>query len=421
MNGIRAAVMIACAVAAVSCSSTTSGVAVKAPDSPDADGAVVALLDTGAYATAAGHPFGTAGDDLLLQATLEAQRIAEYTVGPWQVDTEMRARPDVVAAVQTGPISNVEMMRDVMPIGAPEVAAAHRFITGFTTMRVSTPGVEKARSLQNVVLRFPDPAAADAAAREMAAKSPGPADAATPGRPTPIWGNPDALAASYNVPRGAEVVQSFTPHGPFVLFQHARADRSGILAPNPEALVQQCLDQQKRLIDEFTPTDAAKLADLPKDPTGQLLARTLWAPDGAAPFYIGSWQPRGWLHFEDNPVSSTALFDEANVDAVSQRLTTVYEAGNAEGAGRIVDAFAAQIAKADTVKAMEGVPGLPTAKCFVRMQGAMPPDAAFTWRQALWQYKCVARAERYAYTAFSNDATDVRQQISAQYRILAGQ
>ena len=44
-------------------------------------------------------------------------------------------------------------------------------------------------------------------------------------------------------------------------------------------------------------------------------------------------------HFEDDPVASDAVFNTAGVDAVTQRLTTVYQAGNADGASRIADEF----------------------------------------------------------------------------------
>ena len=38
-----------------------------------------------------------------------------------------------------------------------------------------------------------------------------------------------------------------------------------------------------------------------------------------------------------------------------------------------------------------------------------------------WHFKCIAQAGRYALTAFSDQEQDVKQQISAQYRILAGE
>jgi hypothetical protein len=192
------------------------------------------------------------------------------------------------------------------------------------------------------------------------------------------------------------------------------------LGTTPWNLASSALDSQKKRLDQFQPTPLDKLADLPLDPTGQLMAHTLWAPDNDAPFIIGAWKPRAWLHFEDNPVTSAALFDSAAVDVVSQRLATVYEAGNAEGAAAIVDKFASQIGDETGIEPTDGVQGLPGAKCFERLQGALPKTAAPSWRRIMWHYKCVARADRYAFTAYSTEAADVKQQISAQYRILAG-
>jgi hypothetical protein len=64
---------------------------------------------------------------------------------------------------------------------------------------------------------------------------------------------------------------------------------------------------------------------------------------------------------------------------------------------------------------------LPGARCFHRTEGGLPGTAAPTWQRVLWQFKCVASVDRYAYTAYSDAAPDVRQQMAAQYRILAGQ
>lgn len=281
------------------------------------------------------------------------------------------------------------------------------------------PEEGQARWLKNVVLRFPDPAAATAPAAEMAAKHPGAPDA-PPGRPAERIADPSVIAKVYDLPDGAQQVQSVAAHGPYVLYQQAltAAEMLGIEA---ELLVKGTLDPQRKRIDQFAPTEVAKLPDLPLDPTGQLMARTLWSPDNDAPFIIGAWKPRAWLHFEVDPVESAALFDAAAVDAVSQRLTTVYEAGNAEGATRIVDKFAAQLSPSATIKSTGGVPGLPTAKCFARVKGGLPATAAASWRRIGWTHKCVARADRYAYTAFSTEEAAVKQQIAAQYRILAGQ
>jgi hypothetical protein len=44
-----------------------------------------------------------------------------------------------------------------------------------------------------------------------------------------------------------------------------------------------------------------------------------------------------------------------------------------------------------------------------------------TAKQANWRFKCIAQASRYAFVAVSDDDKDVKRQISAQYRILAGE
>jgi hypothetical protein len=108
----------------------------RAPDSADSDGAVVALMDTGSYPTAAGHPFGAVGpDDLAGQGLLEAQRMAEFVVGPWEVDAAIRARPDILNTSVTGPVPTAEPLahNQVLPDPLPALAAAHNFIAGFST------------------------------------------------------------------------------------------------------------------------------------------------------------------------------------------------------------------------------------------------------------------------------------------------
>ena len=416
----RLAVALGCVVVVAGCTSTTSGQAAKAPDPAGSDGVVVSLLDTGDYATAAGHPYGVVGDDPFGQGILEGHRIAEYTVGPWEADKALRVFPGSLMAGMTGPIATPQMMRDneVFLNPLPDVAAAHRFIAGFSTVRFTAPTEGQSRALHSAVLRFPDPPAAAAAAGEMAAKAP--EIGVSPGRPTPIPGSPQALAKTYDMEDGSRRVDSFTAHGPYVLYQSART-AAAFLGTDSATLVNGILTLQKRRIDEFAPTELTEMPKLHLDPTGQLLARTLWALDNSAPFIMGVWQPRGWLHFEDDPVASAALFNTAGVDAVTQRLTTVYQAANADGAARIVTDFAEQIGAMESIRPVEGVRGLPEARCFERTKGWVPGTVPVTWQRVSWRFKCVATVDRFAYSAFSDELTDAHQQMSAQYRILSGQ
>jgi hypothetical protein len=394
---------------------TTSGKAVKATD---ADTAVVALMDTGTYATVPGRPFGVAGDNVGSQHLMEAHRIAEYTVGPWAIEAALVALPGTFESALISPITSVKMLRDGNIVPLPDIAEAHGFMSGFTTVRMAPQEEEKFRGLQNVVLRFPDPQSAAAAAGEMLTKAP-PLREIQPWPAEPLPNAPESLAVTYDLPDSIRRVDSFTAHGVFVLYQSARVDLRYFQTAH--LMVSTALNDQKKRIDEFTPTEPAALPSLPMDPTGQLMARTLWAPDNAGPVMMGVWAPQAWLHFEQDPIATGALFNTTGVDAVTQRLTTVYQAGNADGSARIVDEFARQIGGLEDVKPIDGVPGLPSAQCFERTKDWVPEAQAMTYQRVGWHFKCVASAERWAYTAFSQHAADARQQMAAQYRILTGE
>lgn len=416
---LRVAALIAAAVLLAGCSAApTPGKAVKADG---ADVPVVALMNTGNYAITPGHPFGVVGADTAAQNTIEAHRLAEFTVGPWEVDDALRRPPGALDSGLTAPIASVQVMRDNgMLLGPwPDIAAAHGFLMGFSSVRVSSPQAGQSRGLQNVVLRFPDADSAAAAAAEMVAKAP-PLRDILPGPPAPVANTPESLAVTYALPDGITRVDSFTAHGPYVLYESART-AAALAGTSAAVLVDAALVMQKKRIDEFTPTAPAALADLPLDPTGRLLALTLSAPDNAVPIMAGAWPPQGWLHFEYDPVAAATVFNSASVDAVTQRLTTVYQAGNVDGAVRIAKEFANQMSGMEDVTPTDGVAGLPSARCFQRNKGALPATTPMTWQRLAWHAKCVATVDRYAYTAFSADAADARQQMAAQYRILAGE
>ncbi|KRQ20729.1 MULTISPECIES: DUF7373 family lipoprotein [Mycobacteriaceae] len=415
-----AAVIGACAALITGCSSATTGTPKTATAGPES-GANVALMDTGPYDTASGRPFGSAGDDVDGANLLESQRMAEFVVGPWEVDAELTRMPGAIGLGMIGPVPSIKLMRDneVLKDDLIAVADKHRFMNGFSTIRLSPEQTGQNRGLHNLVLRFPDPAAADAAATEMAAVESSRPDQ-PPAEPVTVNSTPEARAVAYTLPDGLKKVVSFTAHGPYLLYQEGQASQA-FLGKSAANLVDGALIIQKRRIDEFSPTPPAAMRDLPLDPSGQLLARTLIAPDGRAPFIIGVWNSFAWLHFELDPLQANSLFNTAGVDIVGQRLSTVYQAANADGALRVAKGLDEQIENLPSVREVDGVPGLPGATCFQRTEGGLPGTSPSTWQRVVWQYKCVATVDRYAYTAFSDTAVDVRQQMAAQYRILAGQ
>lgn len=411
---VGAALAAGLAIALVGCSTTVPGKAVKAADRAEADGAIVALLDTGDYSTVAGRPFGPANNPTT-GAVLEAHRLAVNVVGPWQVDPAYR-HVALMNTTTTSPLPEPKLLaqNNVLADPMPAVVAAHGYVTGFSSFRRASTK----KFLVNVVLRFPDVDSASAAAHDMADQYP---HADTSPRPVTIDRHPDAIAALYDFPDGGVGAASFTPHGPYVLVQELQIEDRYDAGAAP-VLIGLTLDKQLPLIDRFQPTDIAKMVELPRDPTGQLLARTLAAPDGSAPYMIGVWDPSAWVNFEDDPIKSATLFGVAGVEAVSQQRATVYQTHDAMGAKQLAKQFAADMRATAHVQQISGVTGLPQAQCFARHDPDLVVEAnpPLSWLRVAWPFKCVARADRYTFTAFSDNETDVKQQIAAQYRILAG-
>jgi hypothetical protein len=409
-------VVVVSAVLLTGCTSKIGGAAVRAAASDTAD---VSQMDTGTYPTTLGHIFGTAGDDKFAQGVLEAHRLADFVVGPWQIDETVSQRPMLELLVQIGSIPTTEYLTKVLGASFSNVAAKHGFITGFSTRRVS-PGTPPPRGLTNAVLRFSDPAAAAAAAAELAAANPTfPGD--SPHEPAVIDKHPEAVAVSYLQAGGNRAVDSFVAHGPYVLYQNAFSTVGHGPQTEAELLVMGCLDRQEKLLDQFVPTDPANLSSLPLDPTGRLLAATLTREGATLPFNPGVWQRPGWLHFEADPIPASAALQASGVDFITQRLATVYQASNADTAQRLVDYITGELGRSGDVQRLtDRVPGFPDAQCFRRTGALPPPDSPVTFRMVQWHFKCVARTDRYAYTVFSDTAKDAMQQVSAQYRILAG-
>ncbi|MDT5350146.1 MAG: hypothetical protein QOH91_3433 [Mycobacterium sp.] len=402
--------------AAEGCTTRVGGAAGKAKET---DSANVSLMDTGTYPTTLGHIFGTAGDDKFAQSVLEAHRLADSVIGPWQIDETIAQFPLLELLVQIGDIPTAPNLERAFGPVFSDVAAKHGYITGFSTKRVS-PGTPPSRGLTNAVLRFADPAAAAAAAAELAAANPTlPQD--SPHEPAVIDKHPEAMAVRYLQAGGNRAVDSFTAHGSYVLYQTAFNSIGHGSETTPELLILACLDRQTKLIDQFVPTDPANLSSLPVDPSGRILAATLVRDGAKLPFNAGVWQRAGWLHFAVDPAATAAALQSAGVDYVAQRLATVYQATNADAAPRLMKQIVNEVSHGAGVQPIsDPVPGFPAAQCFSRTGPTQPPDAPATWRMMQWHFKCVARAARYAYTVFSDTEKDVMQQVSAQYRILAG-
>jgi hypothetical protein len=97
---------------------------------------------------------------------------------------------------------------------------------------------------------FPDPAAATAAAAELAAAD-RPLPSEPPHEPTAIDKHPEAIAVKYARADGRRVVESFAAHGRYVLYQTASTGEGPGVGKSPELILVMCLDLQEKLIDRL--------------------------------------------------------------------------------------------------------------------------------------------------------------------------
>jgi hypothetical protein len=401
-----------CAAALVGCGGGTTGEVAVPATNPSATAVNLSLLDPGRYPTKPQPPLGNAGSEQAGRL-VEGRRMASYVVGPWQVDPDLNAPTS----------GDVDVIDDYHQLGTkamwPPIEAGAfglPFIVGFLSQR-HAPGPGQQKSLRNIVLRFAAPGSASAAAQgffDHAMAMPRAPDVTPivtePEQAISIPGHPDTKAALLTFQEGAQTVKELTvstSHGPYVLMQVVRC----AAGPDCQAqLASRTLDLQLPLIDTFTPTDPARFATLPLDPTG-LLARTLPLPDDETTSTTGAtYAPPGALHFEDDPVKIGPALKAASVDAVAINRTTVYQAQTPDNAQKLVKDYSDAIATAAGAKTAQGVPGLPQSHCtLIPGGGGLVPH-----------HWCVAAAVRYMIKTVARQLDTAHQQAAAQYRILAG-
>jgi hypothetical protein len=388
------------AVVMAGCSSVQTGHAVPDPAlRPNGDGAIVALLDHGNYATKPSDPLGAAGKR---GRVVESQRMADYLVLPSDVDETITDQGNLDGLGAAIPTPTAGVVGEFVVSGAQAILDAHHFIAGFAAQRIANLGAGHGKGVTVLIARFPDPAAASDAATQMAARPPPKGTRS----PFVIPRHPEALGSTFDADDGAHYVESFTAHGPYVLYQFVNSNESLDVAASLAAAI---LDRQAPRIDAFIPTDPAHLGDLPLDPTG-LSAATLRVDVDPNDFTVGVYGPQGGLAYEPNTVSMGKLFADTNVDAVSLGQTVVYRTKDAESARRFTEVLTNDADTEKTLKSIPPVPGLTRSRCYDTSTGDTDPGSG--------HFQCVATAGRYVFRVFSRQKNDVWQRAAAQYLML---
>ncbi|SEH55946.1 hypothetical protein SAMN04489835_1424 [Mycolicibacterium rutilum] len=387
------ALISAVALLTAACGSTVEGTAVKGTGGPSAPALNFDQLDPGRYPTEPREPLGAAGDPRR-GVIIEAQRMANHVIGPWEVDPALSGWFGFGAMV----LPHSDMLALIGPANFAAAAGRHNFVNGFATARIE----KGSKMMLNAVLRFADDGAATAAATDLGDTALQLASADGPPQKLDVPNHPEARASSYtgtdraSGPFGA--VRSFTAHGPYVFMQLAQVT-AGVEAAT--GLIVKAIELQTPEIDNFRATDPSEFTDISIDPTG-LLARTLPIEGQDASFTKNAtYEQRGALHFQSDPARTSKLFSDIGMDTVSMGGTNVYETRDADGAKRIVEDFFAEVSP--TAKPANAVPNMPNSRCLGMNDGS---------------FYCLGTADNYAMEVSAPNLLAAQQMTAAQYIML---
>lgn len=396
-NLVHAGAMLLTAATLAACSSSPNeaGPTTAAPSTSTASSGVdTAALKPGNYPTT---PRPEQPWSLQAALVMQANQMADFVVGPWEAD------PDLTAiSLQAYSITDPKNLRTVLTTEGATAAENH-FLNAFTDSRVdkNDPGGKR---LVTMVMRFPTPEDAEAAAKGLSAEL-GSYLKAGAQETAFIPGHPEAHSTQSPQPGGKYQVTALTAHGAFVLYQEAQSPENAEAAA---ALVGKMLDLQAPRIDEYHPSDPAQPQSL--DPTG-LVAKTLPSPNTGNVSVFGLY---GQLHFAPDPPRAVKTRTAAGMDYQSNGGTAVIQTKDPAAATAL-----AQIIFDDNKgddKPGPTVDGLPTAKCLesAKAHTATPDPTAPP------NYRCITPMGRWVVLAAAQQVAEITQQVSAQYLLLMG-
>ncbi|MFE9582185.1 hypothetical protein ACFYO1_37815 [Nocardia sp. NPDC006044] len=362
----------------------------------------VRQLEVGTYAVDRHRYNQDPGDKAAL---LEGMRMSDAVAPTVLIDPSLKVgRGSTVVA-------DADQALDFVAKSSKPVFDERKLLTGYAASGADRPDpagqtnpAPDATAVTTALFRFPDPAIAKLAARELEDVD---ITISPDNRKLPSTKYPDAYI---HWRPGVPTVGTFMAYKEFVIslfIQRPRADGADLTAWVDKALAAQ-VDQ----LDKFQATPQEKIKDLKVDPDG-LLARVAVsdrknrAPDAAV---FATFGPRHMVHRAEDESAHLRLVEEAGVDrqAVADD-SYVARTRDTAAAQRLADGLMeSEGAHYDTLGAPKDVPG---AKC-LQLNSKGNPDREY-------KFRCYVSYKRYVGVVTSDKEPDVRQKVAAEYALLA--
>ncbi|WP_405167202.1 hypothetical protein OG203_20195 [Nocardia sp. NBC_01499] len=362
----------------------------------------VRQLEVGTYAVDRHQYNQDPGDKAAL---LEGMRMSDAVVPTVQID------PSLGVGRGSTVVADADQALDFVAKTSKPIFDNRKLITGYAASGADQPDpagqtnpAPNATAVTDAVFRFPDPATAKLAARELEdvdiAISPD-------NRKLPSTAYPDAYI---HWRPGIPTVGTFMAYKEFVIslfIQRPTADSADLVG-----WVDKTLAAEVPQLDKFQATPQDQIKDLKVDPEG-LLARVAVSdrnnrtPDAATFAIFG---PHHMVNRAEDESAHLRLVDDAGVDrqAVADD-SYVARARDTAAARKLDDGLMdSEGAHYDSLPAPKDVPD---AKC-LQLNGTGNPDREY-------KFRCYVSYKRYVGVVTSDKEPDVRQKVAAEYALLA--
>lgn len=366
-------------------------------DQPTVDTAAavdLTALDTGDYPTEPrDKPFKTTAENI---NSVEAQRLAEYTVLPFEVDPDLTdttmSQVTVVTAGTTGGVDKV--------LNDSAEKIPHEFdrvLYGFHTQasKLKENNQSPLELVRLASLRFPDNASANAAAEAL----------------EQFWtenysrtsGKIDVLPKTIVSTKGPQSMASMTVHNDFLIFTWLMGAPDGLdwLTTTTAKLVA----EQSKMLDKFPAADLNDPSTWPEMDQNNIMKYAMDTQSGGMG-YNGIYSPRGIAHTALHPKLSFDLLTEAGSQYNAGGGSEVYRAKDNIGAESIFEGLTDAHRSIDGFTE-ESVP-----------QGLEDTDTLCQTHPLKAGTYCLTVVGRYVALWAAADPTEAHQHISAQYAIL---
>ncbi|MFF2549976.1 hypothetical protein ACFVUS_03205 [Nocardia sp. NPDC058058] len=348
---------------------------------------------------------------------IESTRLAEALIDPAEADPALTGQlgPNGVHLMPTPAKAASLLAAPVRAVLEREGLLAGAAVGGTVPAAGFTPAVGSARLLSLLIMRFPDPDAAQRAARDIDA-----ADVAVNSANTALT-IPDYPAAHAHWRPGVPTAAASLADGVFVvnLYLGDTVADAAVLT----LLARSTFDKELPRLREFTVTPRDQLARLPIDREG-MLARIVPEAPGRWPYpIVVSTTPQrnaGWSAVVRGegvvygPRAASLWSNRVRRDTgielqAVNGLTALTRYSSATSARDAFEKVVREYAAGKDVRSVPGPVGVPDVYCGEGVGG----DSTFHLR-----YACRLLSGRYQAMLIGPDMTDLRQRLAAQYGLL---